>query len=824
MGYNDYGEIDSGESHGLTFDFKGFLYKILHLWKFVLLCIATGLLVAYLINVRKQNIYRLESLVSVENDQNPFFTANTSISFNWGGVSGKMGKTITTLKTRTHNEKVVDSLQHYLIYLKEGKYDKIDIYNEAPFVVNIDLSKPQLLNKWIGIRFINQNQFEVFTEFKAEKAQAQRYDTKEKETVAIPVAPFQKSYDLKEEIALPFLNASITKRAGKNILPNSEYFIQFKNFDAVVNAYKKGITVRPFDKNSSSVLTLSLAGTNKAKIVDYLNATAAILSSTELERKNLYATNTIKFIDSSLAAVNTNLKDVTDEMNQFRQKNKVFNVDAEMQDISSRLKDFETQKEEERTKINYLNRLENYLLTKTDYTNIAAPTSVGISEANILNSVSKITSLAIERQSLEYTTREESAIFKNIDRKIDAEKNVLLETIKSTLSTINLQINSINRNIANFEAKLSGLPQDQQEYLKIQRKLDISQEAYNVYMKKRSEAAIVKAANISDISIIDEAKDIGGGLIGPNKSLNYVMGLLLGISIPIIIIFIVYLLDNTIQGSDEVERLSKIPIIGLIGKYKHKNNLLVFEKPKSPVAESFRAIRSSLQFFYKKDANNSQHLGKGKTLMVTSSISGEGKTFCSINLATAYALSGKKTILVGLDLRKPKIFDDFNFSNETGIVNYLIEDNTLAEVTQTTYIENLDVITSGPIPPNPSELLMSDSMNPLIETLREKYDIIVLDTPPLGLVTDALELVQYADASIYMLRLNYTKKGMLQLVNAKYKAGELKNISFVLNFYKHKTNQNYGYGYGYGYGVYGNAYHEDHRRKSIFKRIKDKFK
>ncbi|MGB1309033.1 MAG: polysaccharide biosynthesis tyrosine autokinase [Oceanihabitans sp.] len=819
MGNREYDDSEIEELQGITFDIKGFLYKLLRFWKFILLCIAAALLVAYLINVRKQNIYRLASLISIENDQNPFFTANTSISFNWGGVSGKMGKTITTLKTRTHNEFVVDSLRYYINYLEQGKYHKIDIYKKAPFEVEVAMSKPQLLNRIIGIRFLTKTTFEIFTEFEGTRGQGQRYDTKEKMGVAIPNGPFKKTYPLNSFVDLPFFKAHINLREGSAIKPNSEYFIQFKNFDGVVNSYKSKIAVNPFDKkNNSSVLTLSLAGTNKQKIVDYLNATTSILSLTELKRKNLYATNTIQFIDSSLAAVNVNLKDYNKEMNDFRKKNKVFNVNAEMQEMSSRLMDLEAQKIGENTKLDYLDRLENYLLTKTDYTNIAAPTSVGISESNILNSVSKITKLAIERQNLEYTTREGSELFKNIDRQINAEKNVLLETINSTKSTINLQLNSISRNIAGYEAKLRGLPEDQQKFLKIQRKLDISQQAYNVYMNKRSEAAIVKAANISDITVIDEAKDIGGGFIGPNTSLNYIMGLMVGTSVPVILLFLLFIFNTNIQSSEEVERLSSIPIIGLIGKFKHPNNLVVFEKPKSPIAEAFRGIRSSLQFFYKNNIKP-ENKDKGKTLMVTSSVSGEGKTFCSINLATAYALSGKKTILVGLDLRKPKIFDDFKLNNNIGIVNYFIDDNSLEEVTNTTHIENLEVITSGPIPPNPSELLMSQKMHTLIETLRESYDIIVLDTPPLGLVSDALELAHYADATIFMLRFNYTKKGMLQLINAKYKLGELKDVSFVLNFYKHKTNQNYGYGYGYGYGVYGNAYHQETKKRNKLQRL-----
>jgi uncharacterized protein involved in exopolysaccharide biosynthesis len=579
-------DYDHGESGRVSFDFRGYLFKILNLWKFILLSIGIALGVAYYINVRKQSIYKLDSLISVDNDQNPFFTANTSISFNWGGVSGKVGKIITAIKTRTHNEKVVDSLQYYMEYLEEGEYRKEDIYKKAPFDFIIDKTKPQVLGYPIGIRIIGKNKFEVFTEFEGSRRSAQVYDNQDIKRVEVPIGSFKKTYLSGEVIDLPFLNGQLVFKPTPMPKSEKEYFVKFLSFDAVVNNYQNRIIIAPAAQAASSVLRLQLAGNNKAKIVDYLNATSAILSLSELERKNLYATNTIKFIDSSLAAVNTKLKDFSDEMNTFRRQNKVFDVSEEITQISAQLRGYDKEKEGVNAKLSYLNNLERYLNTKTNYTEIAAPTSVGIDDANILSSVRKIITLAAERQNLEYTTKEGSGLFKDLDRHMDSEKNVLLETISATKKTIGIQLTIISRNIVNLEAKLSGLPEDQQEYLKIQRKLDISQEAYNIYMVKRSEAAIVKAANISDITVIDEAKDIGGGRIGPNKSLNYMMGLMLGFFIPMFLIFALFLLDSTIHGSDEVEQLSKIPILGLIGKYNYKNNLVVFEKPKSAVAES----------------------------------------------------------------------------------------------------------------------------------------------------------------------------------------------------------------------------------------------
>lgn len=823
MDYTDFEDTDLNNSQGIGFDFKGFLFKALNLWKLILLCVGVALVIAYFINVRKQNIYRLDSLITVNNDQNPFFTANTSISFNWGGVSGKVGSILTEIKTRSHNEIVIDSLEYYKEYLEEGKYHLIDIYKTAPFDVVIDKSKPQALGIPIGIRIIDEFSYELFYNFESDRLTGQAYGTKDKYPIAVNIGEFRKIYKFGEVVNEPFFNATVNLKPIAQIPIDKVCFVRFLNFDSVVNQYKNSIQIQPSSRDASSVLRLSLTGKNKSKIVDFLNATSAVLSKTELERKNLYATNTIKFIDSSLNAVNANLKEVTDEMNDFRKSNKVFDVEEEITQKSEQLKEFDKEKLVEQSKLNYLNTLENYLRTKTDYSQIAAPSSVGIDEANILSSVSRIIALSVERRNLEYSTKEGSILFNELDRRIDTEKSVLLEAIDVTKQTIGIQLNTISRKIAQLESELIGLPSDQQEFLKIQRKLDISKEAYDIYQEKKGEAAIVKAANVSDITVIDEAKDIGNAPIGPKKSLNYMMALMIGFLTPLFLIFVIYLLDNTIHGSDEIAKMSKIPILGLIGKYRYKNNLVAYEKPKSAVAESFRAIRSSLQFIFKNNPSSA----KANTLMITSSVSGEGKTFTSINIATVYALSGKKTILLGLDLRKPKIFDDFSITNEKGVVNYLIDESTLEEITTHTHIENLDLITSGPIPPNPSELLMGDKLKGLIDSLKDQYDIIILDTPPLGLVTDALELVQYADATIFMIRLNYTKKGMLQLVNSKYKSGELKNISFVLNFFRPKSTHNYGYGYiygyGYGYGVYGNAYHEKDN-KSLLNKLKSLLK
>ena len=260
-------EIDFNELQS-SFDIKAFIFKVISYWKVFVLTIAIGLSIAYYKNVRKENVYKLNSLISVENEQNPFFTSNTSISFNWGGVTNKVQTVMTTLKTRSHNEKVLDSLQYYIQYLEQGKYRKNDIYKNAPFIIDIDKSQGQLLGQPIGIRFLNDNEFEIFTAYESNISQAQIYSTKEKIAINIPSGEFTKKFRFGERINLPFLNGTINRRELLKPVKGAEFYIQFLNFDGVVNQYKNLIAVEPYSKGSS-VLTLSLTGSNKSKIVDF---------------------------------------------------------------------------------------------------------------------------------------------------------------------------------------------------------------------------------------------------------------------------------------------------------------------------------------------------------------------------------------------------------------------------------------------------------------------------------------------------------------------------------------------------------------------------
>lgn len=805
--------------HTNNFDFKGFLFKTLSHWKLFLLSWAIAFVVAYQVNIRKEKIYAVNNTISVKEESNPFFTSNTSLVFNWGGSSDKVQNVTTMLRSRSHNEEVVNRMQLYINYYIEGEYNKVDAYGSVPFYVDIDMNKGQLANTFISVQFVNANQYKITIPFENESINLIHYNEDSSRSIAAPSATFTKTFQVGEQVDLPFLSWKLKLNESPGMYIGKEFFVKFDDFNSTVASYQS-IDIEPIT-TGSSILTLSMQGTNKSKMVNYLNTTVDVLRDNQLAAKNQFATNTVKFIDSAMIKMESQLKDSENELKSFRKGKDVIQLESGGERTAERLFGFELEKDAILRKVAYYNTLKSYLNDSNDFSKLPAPSVAGIDDPNITGNVSKLITLSVERANKRYVVKN-SDMYEQFDSKMIAVRDVLLVNIASAKQALQYDLNMITGKINQAESELQNLPENQQELFKIQRKYNLSDNIYSSFLAKRLEAEIVKAANVSDIKFIDTAKDIGGGNIGPKTGVNYILALFGGFLLPFVVILVLFLLNNSIQHIEDLEKLTKIPVIGVVGRKHTLSNLSVFERPKSALSESFRALRSSLQFLYKK-----QNLDGAKTLMITSSVSGEGKTFCSINIATVFALSEKKTIIVGLDLRKPKLFNDFEIPNEKGVVNYLIGSHLLDEVIHPTKIANLDLIPAGPLPPNPGELLMSEHLEELIAELKKRYDYIILDTPPVGLVSDAMELSNFADVVLYIVRQDYTKKGMISQLNLRNKRGELKNVSIVLNSFENKTQNNYGYGYGYsygyGYGDYSNEYlhsdQDDNKKTSLFKKI-----
>lgn len=800
----------------VSFDFKGLLLKIVSYWKWFLVSLIIAFTIAYQVNIRKEKIYEMATLISIKEESNPLFTSNTSLTFNWGGVSDQMQTIATTLQSRSHNELVVDKLQFYIDYLQQEEYNMVDAYGAVPFYLAIDKNKGQLSGGLISITFLSESEYQIKIPFQSNSVSLITYLDNSYSNTAVEIGDFVKKYKVGEQVSLPFLHWKLQIKDNPGFYKGKEYFVRFNDFNGAVSRYR-GVSVIPDDKGAS-ILTLRMQGTNKARMVEYLNSTVKMLIKRQLDSKNQFATNTISFIDSTLVAMESQLKTAGEELKSFKKGKDVFNLEDGGARFSDKILQYDVEKDAIARKISYYNSLKAYLKNSIDYSKLPAPSVAGIDDPNIVANISKLISLSTQRSEMAYAVKSDK-IFRDFDNQMEAIKSVLIENIATAKSALQFDLGLVNSKINQAEGNIKKLPEDQQELVKIKRKYDLSDNIYSTFLQKRSEADIVKAANLSDIHFIDPAKDVGGGLIGPKTAVNYVLASFLGITIPLLFVFLLFFINNSIQNAEDVSKQTQIPLIGVVGLYKEKGELAVFDKPKSALSESFRAIRSSLQFLYKK-----QHVEGAKTLMITSSVSGEGKTFCSINIATVFALSEKKTVIVGLDLRKPKLSQEFNLTNDVGVVNYLIKQKSLDQIVNTTSIPYLDVILSGPVPPNPSELIIGEAMAELIEELKKNYDYIILDTPPVGLVSDSLELGQYADVTLYIVRQNVTKKEMIPLLNNRVKRGEMTNVSIILNGFENKAKYGGAYGYGYGYGEYSNGYHEEEKPRGILEKIMKKIR
>ena len=307
----------------------------------------------------------------------------------------------------------------------------------------------------------------------------------------------------------------------------------------------------------------------------------------------------------------------------------------------------------------------------------------------------------------------------------------------------------------------------------IQRKFNLNESIYTYLLEKRAEAAIALAGNVADHKVLDIARLESRFPISPKKNISYLLGLVIGFVIPIVSITIRDFFNDKIISKSDIEKITKYPIIGNILHSDKGSNLVMINSPKSAIAEAFRAIRTNIQYL---DSEKDK-----KIICVTSSISGEGKTYCSMNLASVFALSGSKTLLIGADMRKPKIFTDFQLTNDKGLSNYLSNQAKKEDIIQKSEIENLDIILSGPTPPNPAELLDKKLMQSFLDELQKEYKYIVIDTPPIGLVTDGLILMKHTNVNLYMVRQNYSTKGMLEHVTTLFEQKEIKNINLLVN-------------------------------------------
>ena len=502
----------------------------------------------------------------------------------------------------------------------------------------------------------------------------------------------------------------------------------------------------------------------------------------------IWGFKTIKFIDDQLGGVSNDLKQVESSLESFRSRNSILDINTTAENLTKNLDKLESDKSILAQKLKYYQYIAAALAKETNLKNIGAPSTFGFEDPLLNNLLMELTRLNQERIGLNYSSKEGNPVAEVLELKISSVKRSLSENVNNFIEASSQALRDLNNRISDIRRVVQGLPRSERELVNIKRQFDFNDNVYNYLLEKRAEAGIAIASNTVEKTIVDHAKQVGSGPISPNKKVILILTVLASLVFSIgLIIFKEVINDNIITIKD-VERNSNIPFIGIVSHgSKNERASVIVAHTKSAIGESFRSLRVNLQYLTLGNENS--------VIGITSSVESEGKTFCSANLAVAMAQSGKRTIIIDSDLRRPKVATSFHLKNEKGLSSYLIGSCPLKDIINVTSIKGLDVITSGPIPPNPLDLIGLPKMEELINTLKQTYSTIIIDSPPIGFVSEYIILMKYTNANIYVVRSNYTNRFLLDKINRLYDENKIKNVSILLNDFKSSVN---GYNYVYG--------------------------
>lgn len=754
-------------------DIRRIFFLILKYWYWIILSLVITLTIAYLINRYTVKIYPVSMTILIKDQQEQDNAISDLIYNSRGFMTGK----------NYHNEeillssyplirKTVENLDFHVAFFKEGEIKTSEIYPGPPIKIEIDTLNSALPHgRSFYLNIVDNNNFVVGSNDKNNR---------------IFQGTFGQWFDFEG------IRYRITK-IRKDKLPSNgdQYLVVFRDYSSIARGYTGRITVR-WLREGASILSLTLNGPTPNKEAVFLARLAQTYQEQDLMQKNEQATRTVHFIDDQLEIISDSLVQLELQIQRFKESNFSSGLSSEVSRYQENLEELLDDQSRLILEENYFNYLTSYLNEKSDFREITIPASVGVSHVLLNDLVKQLIDLQIQQNQLLRTSTTDNPFVTEMDNKINEIKQGILEVLSSLRRSLDVAKSELNRQISQVRGGLVALPRAEREYVNLNRLYKLSESLYLILMEKKAEASITRASNTSDVIIVNPPRI--GGAITPKTSRNYLMALFLGLGLPIGLILLIDYFNDKVKFKEDIEKYTEIPLLGVIGHNKSGINLVVDKSPRAAITESFRSVRSNINFFIENKPN--------KTILITSSIAGEGKTFCANNLAMIFASTGKRTVLIGGDMRRPKIFKDFDISNDLGLSNCLSSDAAIEDVIQPSPYENLFIINSGTIPPNPSELLLRDKLGPMIDLLKNKFEYVIIDSPPIGLVTDAMILAKFADHAIYIVRQGYTPIGTVKNVDEMHKAGKLSNLSILFN---DVTVNKYGYGYGYSY-KYGYTY------------------
>ncbi len=780
-----YNPQPTGFQQDETLDLKKYLYMMMANWYWFLISLTLSLTVAYLVTRYTKPVYRVSSSLMIQEDER-----GRGLSSYENLIPGmeifrnqkKVLNELEILRSYSLASKTLNELDFNITYVGVGRsgIKESYLYKASPFYVELD-TLPCVTGHEVYVNPLDQKYYMLTID--------ENYDIRKK------VAFGQKVDTLGFHFTIHLVNPeSFDSKATYN-----KYYFIVNNKHALSNRYKSKITIETNDEKRGSVLFLSLSGYSPDQEVDYLNKLMEVYIRQGLEEKNLTAVNTVNFIDSQLGILNDSLKIAEIDLQNFQLRNQVMDLTKESTLIFDKLEKYEEELAMLQLQARYFNYLKDYINNQNNLNQVVGPSTVNITD-NLLNSlIIALNELISQKNEIYFSVQDGNPTLTMINYKIEGARKALLDNINNLILNNNIAINELNKQLTEAENQLSKLPVTQRQYISIQRQYKVNDQIYTYLLQKRAEAAIARASNVADNKILDYARGENAELISPKKKMNYMVGLLIGLFTPFGILILLDLFNNKISGRNEIEKRTSVPIVGSIGHNAITGDIPVIDNPKSALAESFRGLRTNLQYLLREPDK--------KVITITSTISGEGKTFCSVNLAAIFAMAGKKTLLVGLDLRKPKIHRLFDLKNDIGVSTCLIGKSKFKDLIFETKIKNLFIAPAGPVPPNPAELLEQKDMDLLLDEARKEFDYIILDTPPFGMVTDALLLARRSDASLFLVRQNYSNRAVLEFFEEIKRNKDIPGMGIILNDISHKGYYGYGYRYynyeyGYRYGYY----------------------
>jgi capsular exopolysaccharide synthesis family protein len=776
-------------------DIKRYLSMFISNWYWFAGALFISISFAYGINRYSEKIYTVSSTLLIKDDQFDRGNSNLGSVIPGGDIfrsQQNLKNEIGILKSFSLNDSVMKKLDDFhVVYAGVGKRGLVEsmLYKLSPFKVIYDSLKNEPKGRKVKIEILSNTKYIISLDGEKNSGDTMKFGEKF----------LKKGFDFTIVPRIP----------GSDIFNNNHsnsYYFYFTNPENLAAEYSSKLSVTPIEKEASLV-TLSVSGPVLEQEADYLNKLMQVYIDYGLENKNRTATSTIKFIDKQLSEISDSLTRAEEKLEKFRLANKFLNLSLEGTRIQSKLERLENEKASFDLQFQYYKYLSEYLNNKKADEEIVSPSVMGITDVVLLRLVSELSTIQKEREKLGLNFEANQPALNLIDKQTEETKEALKENIKNGMAGLKLLISDSEDKIAAVESEVNRLPTTERKLINIQRQYDLNNTVYTYLLEKRAESSIARASNVPDNRIIDHASLYSSGLIRPKTRYNNIIALIIGLVLPMALILLIDYFNDKVIDKRDVERRTKVPVIGYISHSDRKSHIPVVEKPGSSFAESFRSVRTSIKYFIKEN--------EIPVIAISSTISSEGKTFISINLAAIIALLGKKVLLIGLDLRKPRIDKAFNFDTSPGMSTYLIGNCAYEEVIKSTQIDNLYYAPAGPVPPNPAELIEKEEMKKFIENARKEFDYIIIDTPPVAVVTDTLLLAPYVDLNLFIVRQRYSSRSTIDLIEQLNRDGKLKHMAIIINdinlsgYYGYGMRYGYslGYGYSYGYNYYGKGYY-----------------